>query len=246
MHSDPGNLAQDFMIDLARRKRGQMRRYSFSEGGAALRRYMIESAPKPYTTHAGWKSPHIGIDAQTQRKAPMAKDFWGRAPRIDVQQPDRNEIYVEHGTDVYHQQVFNHHWLDPQHIENGGPEPVTIGTRPTDMRIIESAGPQRTMVAAKKPGFIGGLFSSSSSSSRQQQALPAPQPEYRGEMRSASMPQHTALPAPQRQAAPQPRARALPAPQGRPAPPQPPLQIEHQPQGLLQAIIFGPNKQKVR
>ncbi len=132
-----------FLEQLARRGRGKFVDLErIGDLDAELRRSL-----RPYTVHRGWKPSHINIDAEME---PMSKgDFWGEAPRVDVHQPDAQEIYIEHRTDVYHQHVFNHHWLDAKHIEHGGPKPVAIGTRPVEVNIIESAGPQLTIVKQK-------------------------------------------------------------------------------------------------
>lgn len=169
-----------------------------------------------------------------------------RGGPINIFGPPRQQHVVEEHIDIYHQRVFNHHWGPDQHIDHDAPPPTDIHVDPSQVTYHAS---ERVIQQVHKPkSFFAFLFSPSSPRQTQQQALPAPQPQYRGELRAEPAParHQAALPPPQ--VVPQsPPQHLLPPPVqpviGRPQ--SAPVLIEHKPQSQPASGWFG-NKQKVR
>jgi len=175
-----------------------------------------------YPTRAGVYSDY-GI-----REGHMSRHNVRGGP-VNIYGPPRQQHVVEEHIDVFHQRVFNHHWGPDQHVHHGAPPPTDIHVDPAQVTYHAS---KEAIRQVHKPNFFAFLFSPSTA---QQQALPAPQPQYRGELRAepAPVPHRAALPPPQAapQASPQRHMLPPPAPQPANGRPQPaPALIEHKPQ----------------
>jgi hypothetical protein len=219
-------------------------------GGQGARATVWRDAPQSYaawiqapnsTTQTGWMSMKAwwGVPEAYNdyglREGPMSRHNVGGGP-VNIYGPPVQQHVVEEHVHLYRQRIIHNHWLDDQHVNHGAPPPTDIHVEPSQVNY--HASEQVIQQVHKPKGFFAFLFSPTAPQ-RQQQALPSPQPQYRGQLRAepAPMRQQAALP----QQAPQPQQQfRLPPPR----PQQAPVMLEHKPEPSTSGWFS--RKQRVR
>lgn len=162
-----------------------------------------------------WRKQWVGVpEWPTRKETTTMKRIPGG--RLDIHAPAPQGHVIYEDLHVFHQPRVHHHQRPVEHVQHGQPQNIAIGYDPRQVQvhqpsqpIIQHHQPRQSLLSA----LFGGVKSQPAPQvphyapppqQPQYQALPAPQPEYRGELH--------ALPAPQQQRQAAPAPMMLPAP----------------------------------